>query len=206
MTWSQQAYVKASNTGHLDEFGISIALSDSGSTLAVGGVVEDSDATGINGDQFNERANASGAAYVFVRNGVTWSQQAYVKASNTGAADAFAWSVALSGDGSILAVSAQHEDSVATGINGDQASNSAPDSGAVYAFTRSGTTWSQQAYVKASNTETGDLFGYSLALSGDGATLAVGAPLEASAATGIGGDETSNAASGAGAIHIYRPL
>jgi hypothetical protein len=49
-------------------------------------------------------------------------------------------------------------------------------------FTRSGATWTQQAYVKASNTDAGDQFGISVALSGDGNTLAVGASLEASAA------------------------
>ena len=51
------------------------------------------------------------------------------------------------------------EDSNATGINGNQADNSASDAGAVYVFTRSGTTWTQQAYVKASNTASNDYFG-----------------------------------------------
>ncbi len=63
-------------------------------------------------------------------------------------------------------------------------------------FTRTGTTWRQQAYVKASNTGAGDSFGLSVALSADGSTLAVGARLEDSAATGINGDQTSNAAAG----------
>jgi hypothetical protein len=63
----------------------------------------------------------------------------------------------------------------------------AANAGAVYVFTRSGTTWSQRAYVKASNTEANDEFGNSVALSSDGSTLAVGAPVEDSVATGIGG-------------------
>ncbi|EHL21079.1 alpha beta-propellor repeat-containing integrin, partial [Acidovorax sp. NO-1] len=78
-----------------------------------------------------------------------WSQQAYVKASNSGAGDAFGRSVALSGDGNTLAVAAEDEGSNATGINGDMSDNSASSAGAVYVFTRNGSTWSQQAYVKS---------------------------------------------------------
>jgi trimeric autotransporter adhesin len=145
-------YVKASNTGANDRFGNSVALSADGNTLAVGAYGEDSSATGIGGDQTNNSASSSGAVYVFARSGSTWSQQAYVKASNTGAGDCFGSSVALSADGDTLAVGAYNEASSATGIGGVQTNNSAPSSGAVYVFTRSGSTWSQQAYVKASNT------------------------------------------------------
>ena len=61
---------------------------------------------------------------------------------------------------------------------------------------RTGAAWSQQAYVKASNTGADDYFGSSVALSANGSTLAVGAVGEASAATGIGGDQTDNTAAG----------
>src|SRR5205814_1608421 len=146
---------------------------------------EDSNATGVNGNQADNSASGSGAAYVFVRSGTTWSQQAYLKASNAEAGDQFGVSVALSGD--TLVVGATSEDSNATGVNGNQADNSAGWSGAAYVFVRSGTAWSQQAYLKASNAGAGDVFGYSLALSGD--TLAVGAFGEASSATGVGGNQ-----------------
>ena len=202
-TWSQQAYVKASNTQSGDRFGTSVALSGDGNTLAVGAHLEDSNATGINGDQANNSANNAGAVYVFTRIGSTWSQQAYVKASNTGADDHFGFSVALSDDGNTLAVGAYWEASNATGINGDQANNSASAAGAVYVFIRSGSTWSQQAYVKASNTQSGDLFGFSVALSSDGSTLAVGAFWEASNTTGINGDQANDAASQAGAVYVF---
>src|SRR5690554_2916284 len=76
----------------------------------------------------------------------------YIKASNTGAGDYFGFSVAISADGNTLAVGAYWEDSNATGINGDQNDNSAPESGAVYVFVRNETTWAQEAYIKASNT------------------------------------------------------
>jgi hypothetical protein len=202
-TWSQQAYVKASNTGAGDEFGYAVALSSDGNTLAVGARFEDSAATGIGGDQADNTAGNSGAAYVFTRGGTTWSQQAYVKASNTGASDEFGIAVALSGDGNTLAVGAYLEDSAATGIGGNQADNSSGDSGAAYVFTRSGSTWSQQAYVKASNTGAGDRFGLDVALSSDGNTLAVGADLEDSAATGIGGNQADNTAGNSGAAYVF---
>jgi hypothetical protein len=196
--WSQQAYVKASNTGALDQFGNSVTLS--GDTLAVGAYFESSNAIGVNGDQANNGAGSSGAVYVFARTGGVWSQQAYVKASNTGSSDAFGISVSLSGD--TLAVGALEEDSTATGVNGNQTNNSAPASGAVYVFTRTGGLWSQQAYMKASNTGTLDHFGASIALVGD--TLVVGAPGESSAATGLNGNQADNSSAGAGAVYVYR--
>jgi hypothetical protein len=203
--WSQQAYVKASNTGPGNEFGDSVALSADGSTLAVGAIGEPSAATGINGDQNDSSAASAGAAYVFTRadNGA-WSQQAYLKASNTNAGDRFGSSVALSGDGNSLAVGGTGEASAATGINGNQNDNSAASAGAVYVFTRTAAgVWSQQAYVKASNTDAGDQFGHAVTLSVDGNTLAVGAFGEASAATGIGGNENDNSVGGSGAAYVF---
>ena len=202
-SWSQQAYIKASNTGASDQFGISLSLSGDGNTLAVGANAEDSNATGINGDQSDNSASFSGAAYVYVRSGTSWSQQAYIKASNAEAGDSFGQSLSLSVDGNTLAVGANTEASNATGINGDQSDNSVIAAGAAYVFVRSGTSWSQQAYIKASNTGASDQFGVSLSLSGDGNTLAVGANAEASNATGINGDQSDNSASFSGATYVY---
>ena len=96
---------------------------------------ENSAATGLNGDETDNSANDAGAAYVFSRNsGGVWTQKDYVKASNTEAGDNFGSAIALSADGSMLAVGAELEDSVATGVNGDETDNSATDSGAVYIF------------------------------------------------------------------------
>ncbi len=177
----------------------------SGDTLVVGALNEASNATGINGDQGNNSADQAGAAYVFTRSGTTWSQQAYLKASNTDAEDLFGWSLDISGD--TVVVAARHEDSNATGINGDQGDNSELNAGAAYVFTRSGITWSQQAYLKASNTEgdenrfRGDVFGASVAISGD--ILVVAANREASNATGINGDQSDNSAQGTGAAYVF---
>ena len=196
---AQEAYMKASNTGTGgDQFGLSVAID--GDTLVVGAPFEDSDATGVDGNQTNSSAGNSGAVYVFTRTGTNWVQQAYIKASNTGAGDEFGTSVALDGD--TLVVGAYREDSNGTGVNSAaEADNSVSDSGAVYVFTRTGTAWTQQAYIKASNTDVNDQFGFSVAVSND--TLAVGALVEDSNATGIGGDQTNNNASGSGAIYVF---
>ena len=204
-SWAQQAYLKASNAGSGDQFGFSVALSDDGNTLAVSANLEDSDAIGINGDDRNDAMENSGAVYVFAREAGNWSQQAYLKASNTGEpedGDGFGYSLSISADGNTLAVGATGEDSSATGAKGDGGDNSAGGSGATYVFVREDAEWSQQAYLKASNTEETDLFGLSISLSDDGDTLAVGALDEDGSSTGLDGRD-DNEARGAGAIYVF---
>ena len=196
-------YIKASNTDSSDNFGFSVALSADGQTLVVGAPWEDSAMIGVDGDQSDNEADGAGAVYVYARSGAGWIQQAYIKASNTNADDNFGISVALSADGRTLVVAAPGEDSAAIGVNGDQSDSKALDSGAVYVFTRSGALWTQQAYLKASNTGSNDNFGISVALSADGQTLVAGAPKEDSAVTGIDGDQTNNLANFAGAVYAY---
>jgi hypothetical protein len=193
----QQAYLKASNTGAGDQFGISVAIN--GDTVVVGAYEEDSNAAGVNGNQADNSAAGAGAAYVFVRSGGVWRQQAYLKASNTGAGDVFGWSVAVSGDTAV--VGAIGEGSNATGVNGNQADNSAVFSGAAYVFVRSGGAWSQQAYLKASNSGKSDSFGWSVAIDGD--TVVVGADWEDSNAIGINGNQGDNSANSAGAAYVF---
>ena len=195
--WTQQAYLKASNTEEFDFFGNSVAISDD--TIVVGAVQEDSNATGVNGNQADNNAPGSGAAYVFFRSsGGVWTQQAYLKASNTDGADNFGISVAISNE--TIVVGALGEDSNATGVDGDQADNNAPDSGAAYCFIRTGSVWTQQAYLKASNTDANDLFGF-VAISDD--TIVVGARGEGSNARGVDGDQADNSASASGAAYVF---
>lgn len=210
--WTQSAYIKASNTGAEDSFGESLALSENGSTLAVGAHGEDSNAVGIIGaDQADNSALNAGAVYMFERDGQgQWMQSAYIKASNTDGCDMFGGNIALSGDASTLAVGVAWDqvcagdDSNAVGIDGNQSDNSAQYSGAVYVFERgSQNLWSQAAYVKASNTNMDDFFGVSVVLSADGSTLAVGGAVEGSSAVGIGANQTDNSAPGAGAVYLY---
>jgi hypothetical protein len=211
--WVQQAYVKASNAGQSDLFGMTVALSADGNTLAVAAPWERSAATGVNGNQNDDSMPQAGAAYIFTRSGETWSQQAYIKASNTGRpanpddpladGDQFGSALALSGDGNTLAVGAITEDSVATGINGNGADDSAASAGAVYVYARTGGAWSQQAYVKGSNTEAADLFGYRVALNQDGSTLIAAGYDEDGPGRGVNVDQ-GNGANGSGALYVFR--
>src|SRR6185295_5247508 len=110
------------------QFGYSVAVS--ADTVVVGAWAEDSNATGINGVQTDNSAPTSGAAYVFVRNGISWSQQAYLKASNTESDDRFGLAVAITGDTAVIG--AHLEDSGAIGVNGDQNDNGVFNVGAAY--------------------------------------------------------------------------
>jgi hypothetical protein len=196
-TWTQQAYLKASFPDQTDQFGFSVALS--GDTLLVGAHWESSASPGVNGDELDETEFQAGAAYVFVRDGTTWSQQAYLKSTDPEFFDHFGMDVALEGDTAIIA--AREEASMATGVNGDPFDNTFAGSGAVYVFTRDGITWTQQAYLKASNTGSGDRFGTSVALSGD--ILSVGSWGEDSSATGVDGDQYNTGAFSSGAGYVF---
>ena len=196
-TWTQQAYIKASNTGEAgtdgnfgdgDQFGFSVSLSDDGSTLAVGANAEDSSAKGINGDQNDNSMQSAGAAYIFVRSGAIWTQQAYVKAPNTAANVQFGYAVALSADGNTFAVSAFDEGgssrSVINGPNGPFPAGR-NGTGAIYVYTRSGSTWTLQSYLKASNAENADSLGVVVSISDDGNTIASGILDEDCIAAGV---------------------
>ena len=202
--WFQQAYLKASNTDAGDTFGSSVALSADGNTLAVGAKGEASNAIGINGSQTDNSSDNAGAVYLFRFEAAGWYQQAYIKASNTDPGDLFGSSVALAADGNTLAVGARWEDGGDTGIDGDATDNSAPKAGAIYVFHFTEPAWFQQAYLKASNTDAGDTFGSSVALSADGNTLAAGAWAEDSGATGVDGNQANNSSDDAGAAYLFR--
>jgi hypothetical protein len=205
-TWSHQARIQADNAENGDSLGYSMAISDDGNTIAAGAADEDCLIPGINPagcDKDQPMDNSSGAAYVFVRTGTTWTQQAFIKSSNPARQDWFGVRIAISGDGNTVAVGAPNEDSASKGINGKQDDNTAPEAGAVYYFTRTGTTWVQNAYVKASNARAGDEFGTSLALSGDGRTLLVGARGEDSGAKGLNGNQADSSVRDAGAGYLF---
>ncbi|WAS96446.1 FG-GAP repeat protein [Nannocystis punicea] len=203
--WSQTAYVKANNTQSLANFGEALALSADGNTLVVGAPSESSAATGVDSNPWQGFVEGSGAAYVYSRTGSGWTHRAYLKATNTGQWDSFGAALALSADGATLAVGAPDEDGKTGGINGDQLDGAA-SAGAVYMFVLNDGAWSQQAYIKASNPGSPDLFGFTLALTQDGDTLFVGAPMEASAATEIDGDQSNDEAYAAGAVYVFSRL
>jgi len=170
-----QAYIKASNSVEGDNFGVAVALSADGNTLAVSSR-NASAATGINADETDTSVPGAGAVYVYTRTGITWEQQAFIKASVVEMSDVFGGGLAISADGNLLAVGAQGDDSA--GVAAGPTDNSLLGSGAVYTFTRSGSSWTQQSFIKADEPVNGASFGGNLAMSADGNRLLVGAHLE----------------------------
>jgi hypothetical protein len=150
---SSQNVISPTDASDGDSFGGAVALSADGKTLAVGALYDD---VSGNKDQ--------GSVTVFGRSGKTWVEEKVLVAENGNAEDWFGYSVALSTDGNTLAVGAVYADA-----NGNK------DEGAVSVFARSGGAWALQKTLNISGGTAGDLFGYAVALSADGSTLAVGA-------------------------------
>jgi uncharacterized protein (TIGR03437 family) len=138
-TWTQQAKLIGSDTVPNDIFGFAVAMD--GDTAVVTAF---------------QAVSGRGAAYVFVRSGVNWTQQAKLTASDAAVNDLVGRAVSLSGDTVLLGASFQNR-----------------FQGGAYVFVRSGATWTQQAKLTASDAATGDNFGFSLSVSGD--TAIVGA-------------------------------
>jgi hypothetical protein len=139
-TWSPQQKLIASDGAEDDLFGLSVAISND--TVVIGSYRDD---IGLNLNQ--------GSAYVFVRSGTTWSEQQKLTAGDGTGGDQFGHSVAINGD--TLVVGAERDD---VGSNVDQ--------GSVYVFVRSGTTWSEQQKLTASDGAPDDRLGRSVAISG----------------------------------------
>ncbi len=206
--WVQEAYLKASNGDSADNFGFGVSVS--GETIAVSSELEDSNQVTITngtGASTDNSSTNSGAVYIYRRNGGLWEQEAYIKAANSNSDDRFS-RIFLSGD--TLIVGAPREDSnQATITNGPGVSidNSSSNSGAVYVYKRSGTTWIQEAYIKASNNDVDDQFGSGISLSGD--TLAVNSIQEDSNQmfiTNGSGASSDNSNPDSGAVYVYRRI
>jgi hypothetical protein len=194
-SWGPGGYVKPLNPGPDDNFGYSVSIFND--MMAIGGYLEDGGGAGVDPSPADGRSD-SGAVWVFRWNGAAWSQDAYLKASNPGINDWFGYSVAAWGR--TVVCGAPQEDGAGTGVNPPDIST-AQDSGAAYVFIRSNAgVWSQQAYLKASNTGVGDQFGYSVALA-DG-TLGVGAPQEDGSGRGIN-PPTSEGNLDSGAAYVF---
>jgi len=155
-TWTEQQKIQASDAQAGDNFGRSVSIH--GDTAIVGASYEDTGA-----------ANA-GAAYIFTRSGSTWTEQQKIQASDAQAGDYFGQSVSIYGDTAI--VGANYEDTGAS------------DAGAAYIFTRSGSTWTEQQKIQASDAQASDSFGQSVSIHGD--TAIVGAYIEDTGAANAG--------------------
>ncbi len=130
----------------------------------------------------------------------TWTQQAYLKASNSDGGDSFGQSVAISGD--TIVIGEDGEDSDSDIVNGDQGDVfSFFDAGAAYVFTRNGSNWSLEAYLKASSSDGGDNFGWSVDVSDD--QVVVGAMYGSSDSDVVDGGKDNNDAERSGATYLF---
>ena len=197
--WVEQAYIKAANAEAYDFFGISVALSSDGDTLAVGAFSEDGGATGVGGNPGDNSAKNCGAAYVFVRDpSDVWSQQAYVKPTIVAESNNFGDKVALSSDGDTLVVNAIDEGLLEPGDEDNYGA------GAVHVYERDAqAAWSHVAHLTAPEAEAGDRFGAIIALSGDAHTLAISASRVSSTGTGVGVEISPDTPASTGAVHLF---
>ncbi|MBI5765079.1 MAG: FG-GAP repeat protein [Planctomycetes bacterium] len=157
--WAQPAFAQcspvevqkltASDAAAFDQLGFSTAID--GNTVVAGALGDD-----------NAGGADAGAAYVFVRNCAVWTQQQKLTASDGALSDQFGSAVAISGN--TVVVGARLDDTPA-----------GADAGSVYVFVRSGTVWSQQAKLTASDAVATDRFGGAVAIDLD--TIAVGVSL-----------------------------
>lgn len=174
---TQVAYIKASNTGHIGER--------------------------LDPD---EQPELAGEHFGPIASGEYRYADSYGEMFDDG--DQFGSAIALSDDGKTVIATAQDEDGLTTGINNipgpDYQDDIRPTTGAVYVFVEEDGAWSQQAYIKASNTGSGDVFGSRLALGADGNVLVVGAQLEDSGSQGVDGYQDDDSALEAGAVYLFR--
>jgi len=143
-TWTEQAQLTAADAESGDLFGFSVAVS--GDTVVVGASNDD------------DAGSNSGSAYVFVRNGTTWTQEAKLTAADADVSDFFGVSAAIESDTILVGASLDNWGGLFHG-------------GSAYVFTRSGTAWTQEAKLTASDAGVGDDFGWSVSLSGDTALV-----------------------------------
>ena len=146
--WIQQAKLTGADIGIFDWFGTAAALHEN--TAIIGAYGKDEDGAD------------SGAAYVFLRNGTSWVQQAKLTHQDAVPGDLFGFSVAV------------YENNALIGAHLSDAAG--PDSGAAYLFTRTGGAWTQDLQLMPNDIGLGDAFGYAVDLTESGAII--GAPME----------------------------
>jgi len=150
-TWTQETKLVASDRENYDYFGKSVSIS--GDHVIIGAFYEDEDVSGGN------TLDKSGSAYIFKRSGTTWTQEAKITASDRGSVDWFGTDVSINGDYAIVGSVYDDED-----VSGG---NTLDKSGSAYVFKRSGTTWTQETKIVATDRESGAQFGASVSISGD---------------------------------------
>jgi hypothetical protein len=204
-SWTGQARVQALAPRAGDRFGSALALSRDGNTLVVGAPADRSRGIGVGASPADAGTIATGAVTVYVRSGGSWTAQAFIKPGSADVAAEFGAAVALSEDGSWLAVGAPREANDTRSINGTGCTTCRPDSGAVYVYQRNAQgQWGFKAYIKAANADAGDHFGHALAISNDGRVLVVGAPFEDGAGVAINDRPDDDSSPDQGAAYVFR--
>jgi hypothetical protein len=154
--WTEQQKLLASDPATDDFFGWGVALSSDGNTALISAIEEDTSPN-----------SANGAVYVFTRTAGVWTQQQKLTASDPATLDSFGYSVSLSSDGLTAIIGAPSEDTSPNTNNG-----------AAYVFTRSGSTWTQQQKILASDAASNETLGVSVSISADGNVALIGADAE----------------------------
>lgn len=151
-TWVEEDILYASDAAASDTFGLDVAISEDGTRVIVGATGDSTSGAG------------TGAAYVFSRSGTTWTQEQKLTTPNPQKSDWFGYSVDISEDGSIVAISAHLS---------DEANPADPDwnSGSIHTFTRSGTTWTHAAHFWDPDGNKPDAIGEDLAMTPDGSRI-----------------------------------
>ncbi|HTU59063.1 MAG TPA: hypothetical protein VMF89_11530, partial [Polyangiales bacterium] len=152
-----------------------------------------------------DEGQGPGEAFVYERaapsgSGTTWTLKQSLRAPVPRASDWFGWQMELTA--SLLLLSAPGDASSSLGLMGDPKLDGAPNSGAIYMYGRNNDQWVETGFIKSSNSNTPDYFGWAIAMQGD--TIVSAATGEASDATGVQGNQASNALQGAGAAYIFR--
>lgn len=196
----QTLYTKADAPTAFDFFGQSVAIS--GDTVAVGALGDDTDPWMPGEPGFDVAGFNAGAVYVFVRNGSSWTQQAYLKTPEDLPNAELGISVGISGDTIVAGAHREGGPILWPPPPPGAPPTQAYAAGAAHVFVRSGATWSHQARLVASNRGEYDLFGRHVAISEN--IIVVGAPLEDSSATGINGFGFEDTLPDSGAAYIFR--
>jgi len=192
--WAEQAELLSSRPSTNSDFGMDLGLS--GDTLVVGAFRESSDASGVNAPETGMGATSSGAAYVFVRSGTSWSQQAFLKASDAAAGDYFGLSVAIAGERLVVGAPWRSQRGADPGTGIEQC-------GAAYVFARDGASWFEQTTLTAANAAADHHFGGRVAM--DGELIAVGAADETGSGSGPSADPGRTGAYSSGAVYLFKP-
>lgn len=203
--WARTSFVKAPRDVGNAQFGRSVDLDATARTLLVGAPEADLDPADL---LDNTNYSKSGAAFVLVAEPAGWSFAAMLRAPAPVANDLFGTVVALSGDGRTAAAGAFLQDDVGVGVGGPGTGLTSSEFGAAYAFMATRGSWGPAVVLKPSDAvgAQGTWHGRSVALSGDGRTLAVGASSHDGNAAGIQTDPTFSPTSGnnnSGAVYLY---